>query len=242
MPDIQFGTTTIEYNIKRSDERETVSIAVDPEEGVIVTVPEDVSDKKIHEVVKDRAGWIIEKQEEIKEISRPPLDKEFLSGEKLQYLGRRYRLKLVSEEDNDDISVSLKKGNFLVNIPDDLDEAKRRKVVRNNLLEWYYEHAENKLKERVDKYKDQVGVNPNSVKVKHQQKRWGSCTKNKDLLYNWRIIMAPMSIVDYVVVHELCHLKEKNHTDKFWRMVKSVIPDYEDRKEWLRVNGPRLVF
>ncbi|MFB6075512.1 MAG: M48 family metallopeptidase, partial [Candidatus Aenigmatarchaeota archaeon] len=69
-----------------------------------------------------------------------------------------------------------------------------------------------------------------------------SCTKNKDLLYNWRVIMAPMSIVDYVVVHELCHLKEKNHTDKFWRMLKSVIPDYEDRKEWLRVNGPRLVF
>lgn len=242
MPDIQFGNTTIEYRIKRSDDRETLSIAVDPEEGVIVTAPEDVSEEKIKDCVKDRAGWIIEKQEEIKEISKPPLDKEFLSGEKLQYLGRRYRLKLIREEDIENISVSLKKGKFFVNIPENLDGAKRRKVVRNNLLRWYYEHAEDKLKERVGKYKDQVGVEPKSVKVKHQQKRWGSCTKNKDLLYNWRIIMAPMSIVDYVVVHELCHLREKNHTDRFWRMLKSVIPDYEDRKEWLRVNGPRLVF
>lgn len=240
MPNIQFGTTTIKYKIRRSDERETLSIAVDPVEGVIVTSPEDVDEDKIRDVVKDRAGWIIEKQEDIKEILEPPLEKEFLSGEKLQYLGRRYRLKLVEKSEGS--SVNLKKGKFIITYPEGLEGKKRRRLVRNNLLEWYYEHAEDKLKERVDKYKDQVGVEPNSVKVKHQQKRWGSCTKNKDLLYNWRIIMAPMSIVDYVVVHELCHLKEKNHTDRFWRMLKSIIPDYEDRKEWLRVNGPRLVF
>lgn len=239
MPDIQFGNTTIDYKIKRSDERETLSIAVDPVEGVIVTSPEDVDEDKIKEVVKGRARWIIEKQEDMKEILKPPLEKEFLSGEKLQYLGRRYRLKLIEGEE---FFVNLKKGKFMITYPEGLDEKERKISVRDNLLEWYYEHAEDKLKERVSKYKNQVGVEPNSVKVKHQQKRWGSCTKNKDLLYNWRVIMAPMSIVDYVVVHELCHLKEKNHTDKFWRMLKSVIPDYEDRKEWLRVNGPRLVF
>ncbi len=242
MPEIQFGTTIIEYDIKRSDERETVSITVDPEEGVIVTAPEEVSEEKIKEITRSRASWIIEKQEEIKEISEPPLEKEFLSGEKLQYLGRRYRLQLIEKDEREDVSVSLKKGKFLVKIPEGLDDKKRRKIVREALLEWYYEHAENKLKERVKRYKDQVGVEPSAVKVKQQQKRWGSCTKNKELLYNWRIVMAPMSIVDYVVVHELCHLKEDNHTDRFWRILKSVIPDYEDRKEWLRVNGPRLVF
>jgi len=242
MPDVQFGNTTIQYQIKRSGERETVSIAVDPKEGVIVTAPEDVSKEKINNVVTDRAGWIIEKQEELRDITEPPLEKEFLSGEKLQYLGRRYRLKLIKDDEREEISVSLKKGQFKVNIPNNLEDKERKKLVREKLVDWYQEHAQSKLKERVNKYKDKVGVKPNSVKVKHQQKRWGSCTKNKDLLYNWKVIMAPMSIVDYVVVHELCHLKEKNHTEKFWRMLKSVIPDYEDRKDWLRVNGPRLVF
>lgn len=241
MPEVRFGRTTIHFNVKKSDQRETVGIAVDPKDGVIVTVPEGVTDDKINEIVKKRAGWIIEKQEEIKEINGPPLEKEFLSGEKLPYLGRRYRLKLINN-DNTGYNVVLKYGKFSVKIPTDLNGSEQRKMVRDNLLQWYYEHAESKLKERVKRYKHQVGVEPNSVKVKHQQKRWGSCTKNKELLYNWRIIMAPMSIVDYIVVHELCHLKEKNHTDRFWRMVKSVIPDYQDRKEWLRVNGPSLVF
>lgn len=107
---------------------------------------------------------------------------------------------------------------------------------------WYHEHAEQKLKQRVKRCADKVGVEPMGVKVKHQQKRWGSYIKDNELFFNWRIIMAPMSIVDYVVVHELCHLKENNHTDTFWRYVKSVISDHVERKEGLRVNGPLRVF
>ncbi len=239
MPETRFGNTKITYKVVRSDKRKTVGLAVDPKEGVIVTAPDGVEEEELKTVVKDRAGWILEKMELLREIKEPALTKEFMSGEKLQYLGRRYMLK-IDEADIDNPDVTLKYGKFFITIPKDTSE--RRKTVRNALLEWYYDHALDKLKERVKRYADKVGVEPNSVKVKHQQKRWGSCTKDKDLLFNWRIIMAPMSIVDYVVVHELCHLKEKNHTDAFWRSVKSVIPDHEERKEWLRVNGPLLVF
>ncbi len=236
MHETHFGNTKITYKVVRSDKRKTIGLAVDPEEGVIVTVPSDIDDKEIEKAVNGRAGWILEKIEFLREIKEPALDKEFLSGEKFQYLGRGYMLKVHPTEIKSP-EATLKYGKFNVYVPE-----RSKNVVREALLEWYYEHAQKKLKQRVKRYAGKVGVEPNTVKVKHQQKRWGSCTKDKDLLFNWRIIMAPMSIVDYVVVHELCHLKEKNHTDAFWRSVKSVISDYEVRKEWLRVNGPLLVF
>jgi hypothetical protein len=240
MPQVAFGNTIISYVVRRSSNRETVGLAVDPDEGVVVTAPDDVSEDTIREIVRSRAAWIFEKQARIEELEQPPLKKEFLSGEKLSYLGRRYRLQIIKNGDHTTPTVTLKEGKFYVSIDGDGED--RRKTIRQALIAWYRQHARAKLAERVGRYADKVGVTPRSVEVKNQQKRWGSCTKTGDLLFNWRIIMAPMSIVDYVVVHELCHLKEENHTERFWRMLKTVIPDYEERKEWLRINGPKLVF
>lgn len=240
MPSIILGNTSIEYEVTRSDRRKTISLIVDPSEGVVVIAPENLKSDTLHEVVRNKVSWILEKQALMNEIEAPPKEKEYLSGEKFPYIGRYYRLKVIRGDDVEEPHVVLWRGKFLVAISEIDYTLRREEVVRSALKNWFVSHARKRIPERVKMYAPKLGVRPSRVHIKEQQKRWGSCTKNKELLYNWQIIMAPISVVDYVIVHELCHLIEKNHTDTFWRLLKSVIPEYELRKEWLRVKGHRL--
>jgi predicted metal-dependent hydrolase len=109
------------------------------------------------------------------------------------------------------------------------------------LTAWYKDHAGQKLSDRAGMYADRVGVSYRAVKVKDMKSQWGSCTKTGDIHFNWRIVMAPTSIVDYVVVHELCHREHRDHSRPFWRLLGRRLPDYRERKEWLRVKGALLI-
>ena len=108
------------------------------------------------------------------------------------------------------------------------------------LIDWYRNHAEKRLQEKTKRYAKLISVTPNAVGIKSFKSRWGSCHMNGDIVFNWKIIMAPNRIVDYVVVHELCHLKHHDHSPKFWQAVEKVIPDYKRCKEWLKENGRGL--
>jgi len=238
MDAVQFGTQTIDYELVRSD-RKTVGLEVSLEEGVKVRAPKKLAKEKIKEVVKGKAEWILKKQKKLSEVKPPPKPKEFLSGEKLSYLGRRYRLK-VSKSEAPGVSVRLYQGKFEIKVGSDVSQAERRARIKKEVISWYRDHAEQKIKERVKMYQPKVGAEPNKVKVKKQKKRWGSCSSKGNLNFNWKIIMAPMSIVDYIVVHELVHLKYPNHSQEFWQLVEAIIPNYEEKKEWLRINGNRL--
>jgi predicted metal-dependent hydrolase len=129
----------------------------------------------------------------------------------------------------------------MVHIPPVSRRHPREVMVSSALKSWFQEKAENRLRERVNLYAPKVGVDPRGIIVKNQMKRWGSCTKDEVLYLNFRIIMAPMSVIDYVVVHELTHLVVDDHSTEFWSKMKIILPDYERRKDWLRVNGPRLM-
>ena len=113
--------------------------------------------------------------------------------------------------------------------------------VRNALVEWYEEHALERLTEKTNRYAGIMGVSPNSISVRDYKSRWGSCSSKGEISYNWRIIIAPHHIVDYVVVHELCHLKHLNHSPTYWRSVKTEIPDYDSCRQWLRIHEGELV-
>ncbi|SDL68871.1 M48 family metallopeptidase [Halarsenatibacter silvermanii] len=240
---LELGSEKVEYDVVRTD-RKTVGINIDPEKGIVVRSPKDLSESEIKDLVEDKSSWIKEKLDKIEEIKPRPQPKEFLSGEKLPYLGRRYRLKVNAKNSIGSVNVKLYRGKFMIYYPEKLEqnEEKRKKAIREELISWYRNHAETKIKERVDKYKDKVGVSPNNVRVKKQKKRWGSCSSKNNLNFNWKIIMAPMTIVDYIVIHELTHLQYPNHSKDFWQTVETIIPDYDERREWLRVNGRRLDF
>jgi len=134
--------------------------------------------------------------------------------------------------------VKLRNARLVVQVPPSVQ--KREQYVQNALAEWYREHALEKLREKVDRYAKVVRVASSSLGVKTFKGRWGSCSSKGHVQFNWKIIIAPNRIVDYVVVHELCHLHEHNHSPEYWKCVERVFPDYRECKEWLRLNGRGL--
>lgn len=216
----------------RTGRKKTASVKVQKGE-VSVVIPNDLPDTNLKELFAKKTRWIKEKLELHRDVS-PFNPKEYISGECFTYLGRNYRLKVLSGKSK---SVKLKNGSLIVTLPDSSTSPDR---VKNALTEWYRSHAEHKLKEKVDRYAKVVGVIPSSVGVKTFKARWGSCCKRGAIQFNWKIIMAPNRIVDYVVIHELCHMKQHNHSPQFWKLVEKVIPDYAESKEWLKKYGGGL--
>jgi predicted metal-dependent hydrolase len=214
----------------RTNRVKTATVKVD-EGQVSVVVPRRLSCEKVEALVSRKTRWIKEKLI----LQRDHLHhqpKEFISGESFSYLGRQHRLKLVTGPQK---PVKLIGGRLQVQLPQ--NKTNGPQAVQQALQAWYEEHALTKLKEKSDRYAKILNVAPTAIGVRSYQSRWGSCSTKGDVTFNWRIIMAPNRIVDYVVVHELSHLKEHNHGPKFWKMVSRVIPDYLECKDWLKVNG-----
>lgn len=113
-------------------------------------------------------------------------------------------------------------------------------IIKNELSNWYREHALKKLIDKAHRYTNKIGVNPSQIDIKDYKSRWGGCSHDGVVSFNWHIIMAPNRIVDYVVVHELCHLIHHDHSEKYWKLVERVFPDWRECKQWLKVNGKAL--
>ncbi|MEY9867264.1 putative metal-dependent hydrolase [Peribacillus sp. B2I2] len=240
MPTFQYGTTAIEYDIEYADDKKDVSIIVEWMEGIRLIAPKSITDEQINEVVRKKAPTILQKLKEVNEITEPPLPKEFVSGEKFKYLGRNYRLKVYKEEGLPKAKLAFIRGRFIATVPYGMDEYEKRKQLMELFRTWYLEHGKTKIQSRLKLYCAKMGVTPNDVQLKEQKMRWGTCTTEGNIYLNWRIMLAPMSILDYVLVHEMAHLRFMNHSNDYWNFVRSILPDYEQRKEWLRINGPTL--
>jgi predicted metal-dependent hydrolase len=221
----------ITAQIIRTNRRKTAQVRVD-EGKVSILVPQNLSESRIDEILSKKTPWIRGKMS-LHGQALPVQTKEYVSGESFSYLGRNYRLRVLKGSQP---SVKLLNGRLQVTLP----TSKSPKNVREALTDWYRAHAQAKIREKAARYAAVIGVKPNSVGIKTFKSRWGSCHLSGDILYNWKIVTAPNRIVDYVVVHELCHLKQHDHSDKFWKLVGQVIPDYAECKEWLRVNGRGL--
>lgn len=209
--------------------RKTLTITVERDRSVVVTAPEGTSLEKIHQVVESRKLWLYEKTRHAQKynpLPHPP-GKELVTGESLFYLGRQYRIELV--EDGDQIEFAQK---FLV--PRAL--AGRPAMFRD----WFIARAEEKVLHRVALHARNLGVSYKVAKIGDGKFRWGSCTPNDNVIFNWRLIKAPMFVIDYVVVHELAHLIEQNHTPEFWNIVRAQSPNMEKAKTWLQKNGALL--
>ncbi|MEY8200765.1 MAG: SprT family zinc-dependent metalloprotease [Colwellia sp.] len=207
------------------------SVDIRVEEGAVsIMVPTSLEKQRISQLLTDKKKWVKDKINLHRE-AQPASLKKFVSGEAFSYLGRNYRLKIYTGSFK---PIKLMLGYLTVTVP---GGKQNTDAIRNALIHWYKEKAEAKLKEKVERYTDTVGVSPKSVGIKSYKSRWGSCSASGKIDFNWKIIMAPNRIVDYVVIHELCHLKHHDHSPKFWKEVERVIPDYLACKEWLKENA-----
>jgi predicted metal-dependent hydrolase len=240
MQSFQFGNTTIDYSVEYIKGKKDVSLSVCLTEGVKLVVPHGIDSDKLEVILHKKAPWILKKKYELNEVAAAPPPKEYVSGEKFAYLGRHYRLKVHKNETLNNPTLNFKQGRFIAEIPTNMNADD--KVIRLSRLfkEWYITQGSRKIEERLKIYCPKMELEPTKIAFKEQQKRWGTCTKEGVIYLNWRIMMAPMSVIDYVLVHELAHLKYADHSTDYWRFVRSILPDYELSKEWLRINGPLL--
>ena len=234
---VQWGTTKIPYLIRRSTSRRTVAVAVEPSGTVVLTAPAKLPVERLDGVVRKKARWIVERVRRRSEVPPAP-QHEFVSGESVLYLGRNYRLRVVTS--GGAALVRFDRGGLIASIPRDIPSLKRPSAVRQALERWMRQRATDRLPERVDLWAKKLGVTVRGVLVREQRQRWASCDALGRLRFNWRIVQAPMSLVDYVVAHELTHRLHKDHTPRFWAALGRVMSDYEQRKERLRVLGPAL--
>ena len=229
---VTWGGTRLTYAIRRSPRRKkTVAVTVDPAGGVLLVAPEQFSTSRLDAVVRRKAGWIVQRLQGVDSNGVPPSPREFVSGESVMYLGRHYRLKVESAETGE----AKLRGGWL-HVPAPAGEGQRDHV-RVALVSWLRRHAVERLPERVEMWRPKAGVEMPRVVIADQQKRWGSCDRSGTIRLNWRIIQAPMRLVDYVVVHELVHLRHRDHGRDYWQALGRIMPDYERTREDLRQRG-----
>lgn len=235
---VTFGNSIIGYRIVRSAERTTITVTVNPDGTVQVAAPKGTLKGVVAEAVRSKATWIIWQQEFFRgQASGQP--KLFVSGESFPYLGRQYKLKVRRLPGLDAPSVELTKGQFNVILHSDVTKAEQAQLVKKELTKWYRRRAKEVILPILEGYSVKVGVPYNGVRIREMKKRWGSGGQDRHLAFNWRIIMAPRRLVEYVVAHELCRTVYADHSRDFWRLLEKVMPDYERRRQALAINGAK---
>ena len=210
----------IPYAVARSD-RKSVAIVIDTEGSVLVRAPKSMPDAEISAFVNKKKMWIRAKQEQIAAISEKHEKLHADDGDSILYLGHSY---VISKEKIDEIAFD---GNTLI-VPLD--------YTIEDISAWLKVEAGKIIQERVDRYASIMGVKYASVKMSDAKARWGSCSAKDSLNFAWRLVLAPLGIIDYVVVHELSHITYKNHSSQFWARVKTVLPHYKEQQDWLKAN------
>lgn len=217
----------LEFEVRLSDRRKTLQVTVDRGGELVLAAPTGVDDTKLRDFVRSKRYWIYKKLAEKAQLQRPIPRKEYVDGEGFLYLGRSYRLKLVDDQKE---PLKMANGRFLLR-RDLADQG------RNHFIRWYSSRGKDWLTAKANEYCSRMEVDPAGVKVQDLGYRWGSCGKGNWLYFNWKTMLLPRTIAEYVVVHELVHLHEAHHTPQFWHRLERAMPDYERRKKWLAGHG-----
>jgi hypothetical protein len=228
-PSTRHPTMNLDYEIIRSD-RKTIGITVERDRKVIVRAPHHVTEQSVCAAVTSKRFWIWEKLRDPNKYPDPAPNKEFVTGETFLYLGQPYALVLTN---GDGCALNLVGQHFEL-AATDRDHGKR--LFRT----WYLVQARASLSPRIAALATEMGLSYRRVCVRDLKYRWGSCTPGGTLTFNWRIIQAPMIVIDYLIVHELAHVREANHSPDFWNIVAIHAPSWSKARDWLKQNGSRL--
>jgi len=229
MPVLTVGATEIPYSIRFSKRARRLSIRVTPL-LVEAVAPHDYPMDRIDTFVKKKREWIYRKVEDMTELEHGThcgWPDRLVSGAKIPFHGRNMRLKVITG-DVERIQVSYRNG-FIIEKPAEATDPQ----IRAALEKWLEHRLKDEVRDLVERYAPKLNVNPGPVTISSLKTRWGSCGKDGSIRVNWLLVMAPKPVLEYVVVHELCHLRYRNHSQEFWSLLTSVLPDFINSKHWL---------
>ena len=210
---VEFENKIIEFNVQYGRGKK-LSIHIDSFGFITLKVPKDTSNEMIVSTIESKGKWILEKIHEIGIAQETPKAREYHAEGKFLYLGKEYFL------------------HELIDCSELNEEALER-----NLKKFYIASCRTIVEERIKIYQKQLKVKPKTIEIVESRVKWGSCSSDRNLTFNYRLAMAPIEVIDYVVIHELCHLLHMNHDRSFWRRVGSIMPDYKEKEEYLERYG-----
>jgi predicted metal-dependent hydrolase len=218
---INFNNNIFYYTVLFKDKK-NISIKLDSNGEIIVYAPIGVSHKYIENILLKKQKWIITNIEKIKN--------SYLNNkDRIVFLGNQY-IPQIEKSENEKININDK---FIFIKTKSLD----KEYLNNLLLKWYMIQANKILVNRITDLARRYNLIPSKVFIKNQKSRWGSCNSRNEIRLNWRLVLMPYSVMDYIITHELCHLKHMNHSKDFWNLVENFIPNYKDSEKWLKNNG-----
>jgi hypothetical protein len=230
---VAYGTTHITYSVHFA-RRKTLAINVYPDQRVAVKAPEGCDLQTIAAIVHKRGGWIVKQQRRFQWDAPPTVaPREYVSGESYRYLGRQYRLKVFDGS----TSITLSRTDILVTVPNRDGQRVQRLLER-----WYRAEAKLVFGERLERCMERVaylGIVPPSLTIRRMKRHWGSCSRTGRIILNLRLIQAPVEYIDYVIVHKLCHLKEHNHSKRYYALLDIAMPDWREWRQ--RLNAYEFV-
>ncbi|MCB8815044.1 M48 family metallopeptidase [Desulfosporosinus shakirovi] len=227
---------TIPYEERRSTRYRRITLSI-LEDRVRISAPKNVSAKQLQDLLSTKQEWILKhwlvKRDTLKVPAR------YIDGEQFLYRGNTIELKIIRYP-RKMIRVFLEGQLLVVNLPMDLLEQDCALNIMEALKLWYKAQARKILQDKLDKQAKRMQVSFQTFRLKEQKTRWGSCSSKGNLNLNWRIIMAPDSAMDYIIIHELAHLTHLNHSKQFWQRVAEFIPEYADWRKWFKDHGQNL--
>jgi predicted metal-dependent hydrolase len=229
------------YHIRRSPRATQTRITVTPGK-VVVVAPVKVSEHKIHQFVQSKQQWIIQALAKIEAKTgqhKKLAPAVYSHGAEIPYQGTTYQL-AIRPTKLKRIKIEFCR-EFIAHVPEVLMVKDHGVEIKEALIRWLKKESKYQVEQLVNQHAQRKQLIPRTIKIKTQKSRWGSCGINNDININWLLIVAPPEVLEYVVVHELCHIKIRNHSANFWALVAEHLPDYQSRRRWLKTHGGSLM-
>lgn len=224
---ITFGD--LSFEIRHSSKRRTVGITVERDGQLVLASPPGIAIEILEEIVNKKRSWIYSKLLKKESFNPPANVKQYVAGENFYYLGRSYHLKIV-DESHTKPCLRLYQSRFEL-------QQQVQAQGREHFIRWYRKHLQAILEQQITTLIKQVTTSPRSIQVRELGNRWASCGHQGNLYFHWRVAMLPPTMIEYLAVHELVHLIEPHHSSEFWQRVEWILPNYQERKQWLTENG-----
>ncbi|MGO5014556.1 M48 family metallopeptidase [Niallia sp. Sow4_A1] len=225
---------TILFDVKYKN-RTSIGITIDGYGNIEILAPKKTPDERIIQVLEGNWDSIQSKVQEMKKRMDGPQEKVYENNERFLYLGNSYPIQIIQ-----DITITQERVEFLEEILHIYVKHLDKERIKQLLRRYYYQRSKALMEERVSFYQSNFKTKPRSIRITDSKTNWGTCDSNLRLTFNWRLAMAPLEVIDYVVIHEMCHMVHLNHDRSFWRLVGKLMPDYKEKENWLALSSWKM--